>query len=291
MRPAEPPAYRPPFAVAPPPARADVKAVASLILGVMSLACLGVVTGLPAMILGSMARRDIDQSNGRLDGRGIAAGGIVTGLFGTGFGFVLFLWIVTGLFTPPVTEAPLANAAMPPPTAVADDAPPEPPSLPSGTRSYGTLEVVDLDLSRPLRKQLEEIVERTPRGRTIVLQTHVRTSSACSAVAASLSDLQMQRALANVTLVRVDIDEYDRELSSMKLETRTAPWFYRLDGKGVPTDAISAAAWDANVPENMAPALGRFVQLSPSARGNAAPPPDPRLIDRPVPAGPRRRQR
>ena len=69
----------------------------------------------------------------------------------------------------------------------------------------------------------------------------------------------MQRALANVTLVRVDVEEYERDLRSMSVETRSAPWFYRLDGKGDPTDAISAAAWDAHSPENMAPVLGRFV--------------------------------
>ena len=257
MRPVPPPAYRP-------PPRADVKAVASLILGLMSLACLGAVTGLPAMILGSMARRDIDRSNGVLRGRAVAASGIVTGLFGTGFGFVLFLWLATGLFTTAPT-ASLSRVAMPPPAVAADETPADPLSLPSGTRSYGTLEVVDLELSRPLHEQLEEVVERTPRGRTVVLQTYVRTSSVCSAVAASLPDLQMQRALANVTLVRVDIEAYDRELASMKVETRTAPWFYKLDGKGAPTDAISAAAWDANIPENMAPALQRFVHHRPAA--------------------------
>lgn len=245
----------------------------SLVLGLLSMGCAGPVAGVPAIILGSIARRDIDRSNGHLGGRAIAAGGIVSGLFGTGLGVVLVLWFVGAAITP---ETPASTAAITQPTpvptlAAAPDEPPPmlvaPPPVPSGTRSYGSLEVVDLDESRPLRAQLAEIVKRS-RGRTVVLQTYVRWSPACTAVAAALPDRRMQGALANVTLVRVDIDEYDSELHKMKIETTTAPWFYKLDAKGNPTDAISADAWDANVPENMAPVLGKFVRPStPKRRG------------------------
>jgi hypothetical protein len=75
----------------------------------------------------------------------------------------------------------------------------------------------------------------------------------------------MGRTLPNVTIVRVDIEEYQRDLGAMKVETRTAPWFYRLDAKGDPTDALSAENWET--PENMAPLLGRFVRRAPNRRG------------------------
>src|SRR5262249_50005434 len=91
------------------------------------------------------------------------------------------------------------------------------------------------------------------------LQTYSRSSSACAAIAAALPDSRMQRALANVTLVRADVDEYDRELGTMRVETRTAPWFYRLDAKGGPADALRADGWELSGPENMAPTLSRFV--------------------------------
>src|SRR5688572_5345766 len=78
-----------PYGAPPLRRRTEGKAVASFLLGLMSFACFGALTGLPAIILGAMARRDIDRSNGTLDGRGLAAGGIVAGLFGTGLGFVL----------------------------------------------------------------------------------------------------------------------------------------------------------------------------------------------------------
>jgi hypothetical protein len=243
----------------------DHKAVVAFILGLMSLACIGIFTGLPAMVLGALSRRDIDRSNGALAGRGLAAGGIVTGLFGTGFGFVLFLWLMGAAFTEPAETAAEAPRA----AAVATPAPSSPPAArqapTGGSQRFGALEVVDLDESRPLRAQLGEVVGRA-HGRTVVLQTYIKASPACSAIAASLPDTRMQRALANVTLVRVDVEEYERELSQMAVETRAAPWFYKLDAKADVTDAISADAWEANVPENIAPVLGKFVHPKPRTR-------------------------
>ena len=258
-----------PYVVRPPARqeRTESKAVASLVLGLLSMGCGGPIAGVPAIILGSIARRDIDRSNGQLAGRGIAAGGIVSGLFGTGLGLVLVLWFAGAALTPETPDATDATAsigrtAAPPPSVVAV------PSVAasgatetSGTRTYGSLEVVDVDESRPLRAQLAEIVKRS-RGRTIVLQTYAKSSPACAAVAAALPDKRMQGALANVTLVRVDVDEYEIELNRMFVETRTAPWFYKLDAQANPTDALSADGWDANVPENMAPILRRFVHTA-----------------------------
>jgi hypothetical protein len=231
------------------------KAIASFILGIASLLFGGFLTGLPAIILGATARKDIDQSGGALDGRGLAATGIVGGFFGTGFGVILALWVVSAFVTrdeePPLATMPAATiTASPPATAT---------PLPSGVRAYGTLEVVDLDASRPLRGQLAEVLARTPRERTVVIQTYLTSSAACNAIAGSLSDARMQKALANVTLVRVDVEEYDRELAHLHIETRMAPSFYKLDAKGMPTEAISADAWGASVPENMAPVLGTFM--------------------------------
>jgi hypothetical protein len=239
------------------------KAIASFVLGIASLLFGGFLTGLPAIILGATARKDIDQSGGALDGRGLAATGIVGGFFGTGFGVILALWVVSAFVTrdeePPLATMPAATITANAPAASA--APP----LPSGVRAYGTLEVVDLDASRPLRGQLAEVLPRTPRERTVVIQTYVTSSAACNAIAGSLSDVRMQKALANVTLVRVDVEEYDRELAHLHIETRMAPSFYKLDPKGMPTEAISADAWGANVPEKMAPVLGTFMSHRASA--------------------------
>jgi prepilin-type processing-associated H-X9-DG protein len=69
--------------------RTSGKAIASLTLGVLFfLACL---TGLPAILFGRMALRDIESSKGRLRGRRMAIAGIVFGVFGCLFTIPLFL--------------------------------------------------------------------------------------------------------------------------------------------------------------------------------------------------------
>lgn len=94
------PSYAPPTASWAPPPRftgpppplphTDAKAIAALVLGLLSFV-LGPFTGLAAIAVGALARRDIDRSNGLLEGRGMAASGIVTGIFGMGFVFVVVL--------------------------------------------------------------------------------------------------------------------------------------------------------------------------------------------------------
>jgi hypothetical protein len=59
------------------PAGSSGKAVSSLILGILSL-LFSFLTGLPALILGILALREIGRSRGRLSGNGLAIGGIVT---------------------------------------------------------------------------------------------------------------------------------------------------------------------------------------------------------------------
>src|SRR5215467_1849495 len=57
----------------------DGKATASLILGILSILCLGLLTGLPAIILGHISRGNIEQSRGRLTGAGMALAGLILG--------------------------------------------------------------------------------------------------------------------------------------------------------------------------------------------------------------------
>ncbi len=60
------------------------RATAAVVLGALSLmACMGFVTGIPAMIIGASARREIRESQGRLSGDGVALGGIIAGAAGT----------------------------------------------------------------------------------------------------------------------------------------------------------------------------------------------------------------
>jgi hypothetical protein len=54
-------------------------AITSLVLGLLSLFCT-YLTGLPAIVLGLLALRDVSNSQGRKTGKGLAISGMVTGL-------------------------------------------------------------------------------------------------------------------------------------------------------------------------------------------------------------------
>lgn len=51
-------------------------------LGILSL-CLSVLVGIPAVILGALALRDVNRSQGRVSGQGLAIAGIVLGCIGS----------------------------------------------------------------------------------------------------------------------------------------------------------------------------------------------------------------
>ena len=59
--------------------RADVKAIFSLILGIFAIVPFSIFAGIPAIILGHLAQRDIRNSNGKLTGSGMALTGLVLG--------------------------------------------------------------------------------------------------------------------------------------------------------------------------------------------------------------------
>ncbi|HZT81001.1 MAG TPA: DUF1559 domain-containing protein [Gemmataceae bacterium] len=64
------------------PPRLSRKAVASCVLGVLALA-LFIVAGLPAMVLGWLGLREVNASDGRLRGRGLAIAGLLLGSAGS----------------------------------------------------------------------------------------------------------------------------------------------------------------------------------------------------------------
>ena len=70
--------------VAPSPsaARTPGKATASLVLGILGLILLPLVCSTLAIVFGTIAKREIDASGGRLGGRGLAATGTVLGWVG-----------------------------------------------------------------------------------------------------------------------------------------------------------------------------------------------------------------
>jgi hypothetical protein len=73
-------------------------AIAALVMGILSIvACLGPITGVPAMVVGRRATRDIDASGGELEGRGMATGGVITGLIGSVLWTLIVVLLIIGL--------------------------------------------------------------------------------------------------------------------------------------------------------------------------------------------------
>jgi Domain of unknown function (DUF4190) len=79
------------------PPKTSGKATTSLVLGVVSMVCFGFLTGIPAIIVGIRARKEIRLSHGRTSGDGLALGGIITGIIGTLLG-IAAVALVIGLF-------------------------------------------------------------------------------------------------------------------------------------------------------------------------------------------------
>jgi prepilin-type processing-associated H-X9-DG protein len=74
------------------------KAIWSLVLGIGSFFC-SIITGIPAIILGALAVRDIARSRGRLAGNGLAIAGMVCGAVGV---VMILPLMLIGLLLPAV---------------------------------------------------------------------------------------------------------------------------------------------------------------------------------------------
>jgi hypothetical protein len=76
-----------PYPYQPPPrpvyAETASRAKTALWLGLASLLCCGLFTGIPAIFIGVRALNEIEIERGRLTGKGLAWTGIVLGIVGT----------------------------------------------------------------------------------------------------------------------------------------------------------------------------------------------------------------
>jgi hypothetical protein len=72
------------------------EAIWSLVLGILSITCLGLIAGIPAVILGTTAKRKIAASGGVIRGQGLATAGLVLGWVSIGFSVLAILFIILG---------------------------------------------------------------------------------------------------------------------------------------------------------------------------------------------------
>lgn len=78
------------------PGGTNKKAIWSLVLGILGLVCCGIFTGIPAIILGSMARKE--TAAGGQQGGGMATAGLVLGIVACVWGVISLILAATGNF-------------------------------------------------------------------------------------------------------------------------------------------------------------------------------------------------
>jgi hypothetical protein len=91
-----PPGHDGPGGADEPRPRLSRKAVWALVLGVPALFCWGFVGGVPAILLGTRAKNEIDGSGGGLAGRALAQTGVVCGAIGSVLSLVYVVAVATG---------------------------------------------------------------------------------------------------------------------------------------------------------------------------------------------------
>ena len=79
---------------APAPQGTNKKAIWSLVLGILGLVCCGFFTGIPALILGNSAKKEIAAGQGT--GSGLATAGVVLGAISIVLGIISVILIATG---------------------------------------------------------------------------------------------------------------------------------------------------------------------------------------------------
>ena len=81
------------------PRRTNQKAVWALVLGIIGMIICCLLAGIPAMILGRQAQREVDAAPEEYDGRGMATAGFVLGIISTVASAIYIAFIVVLIAT------------------------------------------------------------------------------------------------------------------------------------------------------------------------------------------------
>jgi hypothetical protein len=73
------------------------KALWSMILGILSIVACGLLAGVPALILGSSAKKEIAAAQGAQTGEGMATAGVILGWISVAISVVVLLFFVGGV--------------------------------------------------------------------------------------------------------------------------------------------------------------------------------------------------
>ena len=105
----------------------------------------------------------------------------------------------------------------------------------------------------------KERAEASRAGDLMVVMTTRAECSSCLHFSNSLRNPLMQAALTHVRLVRIDVDVFEEDLSSLKIPHENLPGFFLLAPDLYPRDGIDGNEWGPDVVTNVAPVVGAFV--------------------------------
>jgi hypothetical protein len=258
------------------PTRLNTTALLSLLSSVSGFICLWGMGGLLGVVLGLVARSELEHAEGREHGRGLATAGLALGIvnvaaFVIGIA-VLATWMAAPGSSPSVaapypTPAPTYAIPSPPtsagPLAAGPGAPGEATrERDTRTTEFGGVTLVDPGTAAPRLQPLlaaEQAAAEAAQQR-LVLWTVTPDCSPCAGVAVSLRDRKVQKALEGVRLVRVDVREFAPDLERLGIPIDKLPGFVLLAPDHRPLDYVDGGEWDADVAGNIAPVLGAFVR-------------------------------
>ena len=81
------------------PPKSNQKALWSMILGILGLLCFGLFAGVPAIVLGNIAKKEIASSGGAQTGAGMAKAGVILGIIAIAVSVLVFILIAASLTT------------------------------------------------------------------------------------------------------------------------------------------------------------------------------------------------
>ncbi len=259
--------------------RLNATALLSLVASLFGFVCFWGFGGLLGIVLGLVARSEVERSEGREHGRGLATAGLILGLLNVA-SFVIGIAVLAAWMASPGSHGstPTVAAPAPPPALVL----PSPRPAPEGstaeaaadepgqasrerdTRStlVGSITVVDPGSSAGRLPALLHAEQATAvaEKQKLVLWIVTPECSPCNGIAAALPDRRLQRALDGVRLLRVDLREFSPDLERLGIPTEKIPGFALLGPDLRPLDFVDGGEWDADIPVNIAPVLGAFVR-------------------------------
>ena len=104
-----------------------------------------------------------------------------------------------------------------------------------------------------------EVASAVELGKVPFVQITAEWCGPCKRLRVSLGDPLMRDAFAGTDLIQVDFDAWEEPLKAAGFVNEGIPVIFAVDASARPTgEKIDGGAWGEDIPQNMAPPLGRF---------------------------------